>query len=210
MKRARHIAAIAVGAAIILFVIATTAFNLWLPIGVHVGIAATRLVSREPAEYVPPFDLFVFRPVSRLFVALSPDKCNAPYFRDGQRIPGRNERIAFVVTYFADKRFDQRVMSDFLDEALKHCHPDAPLDNPTDWSPLMSAIALKHKPLVITLLQHHADPLRRAIKPGKATNGMNALELARFLEAKSKDADSRRAFGEIATHIEPYIAARAD
>jgi hypothetical protein len=209
-------------ALVIVYALGTIAFNFWLPLGVHVGIATQKSFSIASDWKGRLFDLLTWRPLSALIVKSNKKKCDMPFFivekkgesalqvnrffSDGTRSQGSNLRLAHLITYRNDPNHNKDVIDKLLAESLSQCDPNGGTIAINDYSPLNSAIAKKELDVIEALLRRGVVttvPLQHA---GKPFDGMNSAQFARFLEAKAKTDDSRATYKKIAELIEKHDA----
>lgn len=147
-------------------------------------------------------DFIMSEPLSELIFRYTGNYCDAPHYRDdGQLIAGQNMTIAMLVAAASDSTGQRRKrVLDELQAALLQCDPNA-LSPDQPIPPLHSAILFKDAETVTILLRSGAKSSARIVRPGKAIDGMSALEFAHHLEIKAQDDEGRHAYSEIATLI---------
>lgn len=209
MKTPLKLSLVAATVTAIIYMVAVIAFNLWLPIGFHVSAACFKEYAKFDQAKILSANILIFHRLSRFIATAHKNKCDIPHLDNGERNPGINGRLVFLVSVYGDAEFDKEFVSKMLIETLKHCSPDGETADPADWSPLMASITLRHKDLVGLFLNSNASTYRKLVKPGKPIDGMNALEYSRYLEAKATDRVSQQAYGEISRIIELHNETRA-
>jgi hypothetical protein len=201
------------------------AFNSWLPLGLHVGIAAQKSFRLAPDWEGRFYDLLTWRSLSMLVVNNDKNKCDMPffvvekkggnksevirYFSNGTRTQGSNLRLAHLITYRNDANHNREAIDKLLAESLPQCNPNGGTIAENDYSPLNSAIAKKEVDIVEALLRRDVATNVVLKHPKKPIDGMSSAQFARFLEAKTKNEDSRSTYKKIAEMIEAYDAKAA-
>jgi hypothetical protein len=195
-------------------------FNFWLPLGLHVSLATQKSFSLASDWKGHFFDLLTWRPLSLWIINKNKNKCDMPFFvverkdesafqgsrffSDGTRTQGSDLRLAHLITYRNDANHNREAIDQLLAESLPQCNPNGGTIAENDYSPLNSAIAKKEVDIVEVLLRREVATNVVLKHPKKPIDGMNSAQFARFLEAKTKNEDSRSTYKKIAEMIEAY------
>lgn len=195
----------------ILFVafLLTTIINLlFIPRGVHLAkfvlgsSDAMTVGARHGGNWI---DRITFEPLSKAIFRHTGNYCDAPHYSEsGQFVAGENMILAMLVAAISDASpTKRRSAQNELRAALLRCDPNV-VSSDQPISPLHSAILFRDSETVLTLLKSGARPSIRAVRPGKAIDGMDALEFALHLKSKAKDRDTQHAYAEIAVLISQH------
>lgn len=190
---------------LLIAVVSIATFNIfYVPRGIHLAY-----VISKPDAHPQAFQwlsLLMYKPVSRLVFKYTGRYCDAPYYENGELIPGENWTVGMLVAATADVTQDQGQQThEYLNEALSRCDPNA-ISPGQPLSPLHAAIMFRRAEVVLALLKANASTFTKIDLPGKSIDGMNALEFSHYLETVVNDEESRQAYSNIAQLIVQHNA----
>lgn len=85
------------------YIAVVVAFNIWLPAGIHLVIAANavRETDKKPdfAHFNSLLDILAYRLVSKSIISMKPS-CDTPYFEDGNKRSGRSARLGLLIYFY--------------------------------------------------------------------------------------------------------------
>lgn len=203
----------------ITYIIILIWINISAPLGLHTSIAIGRESESAKTFEEYFYDLFFWRKLSSKIVKENKNKCDLPraeYYEKNlkkidisraifskENIPGKNERIAFLIYNHNKDGFNSELIFEYLLDSIKSCDINYTKDG--EYPPIITAIFFANIKVVNVLAANNANLEKEIQRPGKSIDGLKPLEFAKLLESKEKEKEKIIAYREIIKIIQEKL-----